>query len=59
MGTIYKSLNEFTENINSFLTEEQSEDGNRKQYGLAAGTSAKDLKTATDKAVQDMTADAE
>ena len=56
---IYKSLNEFTENINSFLTEEQNEDGNRKQYGLAAGTSAKDLKTATDKAVQDMTADAE
>ena len=56
---IYKSLNEFTENINSFLTEEQNQDGNRKQYGLAAGTSAKDLKTATDKAVQDMTADAE
>lgn len=53
---IYKALNAFNTNINSFLTEEQSEDGNRKQYGLAAGTSAKDLKTATDKAVQEITA---
>lgn len=53
---IYKALNAFNTNINSFLTEEQGEDGNRKQYGLAAGTSAKDLKTATDKAVQEITA---
>jgi len=53
---IYKALNAFNTNINSFLTEEQNEDGNRKQYGLAAGTSAKELKTATDKAVQEITA---
>jgi len=53
---IYKALNSFNTNINSFLTEEQGADGNRKQYGLAAGTSAKDLKTATDKAVQEITA---
>ena len=52
---IYKNLQEFTSNINSFLTEEQNEDGNRKQYGLAAGNSAKELKTATDKAVVEIT----
>jgi len=53
---IYKALNSFNTNINSFLTEEQNADGNRKQYGLAAGTSAKELKTATDAAVQQMAA---
>ena len=35
---------------------EQNEDGNRKQYGLAAGTNAKDLKSATDNAVKEITA---
>ena len=52
---IYKALNEFNSNINTFFTEEQNEDGNRKQYGLAAGTNAKDLKDATDKAVVEIT----
>jgi len=53
---IYKALNEFNSNINSFFTEEQSDDGNRKQYGLAAATNAKDLKSATDNAVKQITA---
>lgn len=53
---IYKALNEFNSNINSFFTEEQNEDGNRKQYGLAAGSNAKDLKSATDNAVKEITA---
>jgi len=52
---IYKALNEFNSNINSFFTEEQNEDGNRKEYGIAAGTNAKDLKDATDKAVVEIT----
>ena len=53
---IYKALNEFNSNINSFFTEEQNEDGNRKQYGLAAGSNAKELKIATDNAVKEITA---
>lgn len=51
---IYRALGEFNSNINSFLTEEQNEDGNRKQYGLAAGNSARELKGATEKAVKDI-----
>jgi hypothetical protein len=55
VAPIYKALSEFNENINSFLTEEQNEDGNRKEYGLKAGSNAKDLKSATDSAVQQVT----
>lgn len=50
---IYKSLNSFTKNINSFfLTDE--EEGNHKQHGVAAAGDAMRLQTSTDKAVKDI-----
>tara|TARA_Y100000592_G_scaffold99341_1_gene175008 strand:+ start:3181 stop:4563 length:1383 start_codon:yes stop_codon:yes gene_type:complete len=48
---IYRSLNDFTNNINLFFLTDQ-EGGDHKQSGLAAASDAKQLQVNTDKAVK-------
>ncbi len=48
---IYKSLNDFTNNINLFFLTDQGE-GDHKQSGIAAANDAKQLQANTDKAVK-------
>ena len=47
---IYRALNKFTDDINQFFL---SDEGDRKQYGVAAAQDAVELQTSTDKAVKE------
>ena len=51
VAPIYRSLNEFTNNINMFFLSDQAE-GDHKQHGLSAAGDAKELQVNTDKAVK-------